>query len=172
MSNQFYKDMTDEERFWCKVEKKSDDECWNWIGQKDEDEYGKIKIAGKVIRAHRYSYSLHHGTITKQFICHSCDNPSCVNPKHLWPGTPKENMIDKVKKNRQAKGKQQGELISKAQINMKKKNNKSGVVGVSFDNTNQKWVATFKNKRLGGYDNKEDAIKIRQQALKDYENGK
>ncbi len=59
------------------------------------------------LQAHRYSYSLHNGNVKlskKDFICHACDNPSCVNPNHLFLGNQETNMQDRQNKNRQAKG--------------------------------------------------------------------
>lgn len=75
--------------------------CWEWISKKDKDGYGKFIIGKKSIRAHRFSYEFFESEIMeKMFICHSCDNPSCVNPKHLWLGTNQDNQIDSVKKGR------------------------------------------------------------------------
>jgi hypothetical protein len=90
------------EKFWKHVKKGKPNKCWKWTGLKDKDGYGKWSINYKSIRAHRYSYQIHKGNIPKnQHICHSCDNPSCVNPTHLWTGTPNDNIQDKVKKGRQ-----------------------------------------------------------------------
>ena len=75
--------------------------CWIWQGTKDKGGYGKICHEAKHMRAHRVSYQLHVGELTADmFVCHSCDNPSCVNPKHLFLGTHKDNMIDMVRKDR------------------------------------------------------------------------
>jgi hypothetical protein len=77
--------------------------CWEWIGTKDKDGYGKFgQLWGG--RATRFSYSHYKGEIPRgMFVCHSCDNPSCVNPDHLWLGTPADNMRDRNLKGRQAK---------------------------------------------------------------------
>ena len=75
--------------------------CWNWQGSKDKDGYGKFCHDGKHLRAHRASYEIHKEPIPKgMMVCHTCDNPSCVNPEHLFLGDSKLNMVDMVHKNR------------------------------------------------------------------------
>lgn len=91
----------DIERFWSKVDKKGDDECWDWTGgSKNKDGYGNFWLNKKSVIAHRVSLFLATGTWGECAI-HSCDQPCCVNPKHLRWGTIQENMSDKVLKNRQ-----------------------------------------------------------------------
>jgi len=91
---------TPEERFLRKVKKRKNDECWLWLGHTTRG-YGRIKVNGKMVGTHQFSYELHKGKIPNGLlVCHSCDNPSCVNPKHLWLGTQKENMEDCKRKGR------------------------------------------------------------------------
>ena len=96
------------DRFWEKVDKTPgygrDGDCWIWKStKKDKDGYGGFTENGKLIRAHVFSYRIHKGEVPKgAFVCHDCDNPSCVNPSHLWLGDATSNNRDKVKKGRQS----------------------------------------------------------------------
>lgn len=90
-------------RFWSKVDKKSDSECWNWTAAKNRSGYGQIRVKGKLWIAHRFIYSKTYCSIPEgKVIMHICDNPSCVNPKHLLLGTLAENNKDRARKNRSA----------------------------------------------------------------------
>jgi hypothetical protein len=75
--------------------------CWAWQGNKIPGDYGVLKIDGKRILAHRLSWQLQNGLIPPgMFVCHKCDNPSCINPDHLFIGTQKDNMEDCKSKGR------------------------------------------------------------------------
>ncbi len=81
------------------------DGCWTWKGGRSPRGYGKIEVSGRSLRAHRLSYELFVGEIPQGLmVCHTCDNPTCVRPDHLFLGTSQDNMDDKVRKGRQARG--------------------------------------------------------------------
>lgn len=88
-----------EDRFFEKVLKTPD--CWLWIGATNDVGYGQSFFNGKIVYAHRISFEIFNGHINKgECVLHRCDNPSCVNPKHLFLGTKKQNTEDMVKKGR------------------------------------------------------------------------
>lgn len=93
--------------FWSKVEKRKPDECWPWLGYKNWYGYGLLCLYAKGLRkphaakASRISYWLNVGPIQPGMcICHHCDNPTCVNPDHLFIGTHLDNARDRIAKGR------------------------------------------------------------------------
>jgi hypothetical protein len=93
-------------RFWKYVRKT--DFCWEWMGQRDRDGYGRFRptsLDSDRTGSHRFSYELFNDVTLESgvLVCHSCDNPSCVNPQHLFVGTHQDNVNDMFNKNRENK---------------------------------------------------------------------
>lgn len=86
--------------FWAKVQKSN---CWEWTAATVKG-YGSFGFDGKTYLAHRISYAIAYEDPLEMCVCHSCDNPLCVNPEHLWLGTPGDNDRDRDQKGRQARG--------------------------------------------------------------------
>jgi predicted XRE-type DNA-binding protein len=96
--------MTLARRFLSKVKRGRPNDCWEWQGTRMYKGYGHIAVRRKFYRAHRVAWVLHHRQrIPKgMFVCHTCDNPPCCNPAHLFLGTNVDNMQDMLSKGRQA----------------------------------------------------------------------
>jgi hypothetical protein len=92
----------DVKRFWGKVSKTNNsNECWNWIGGHQSQGYGMVWMGIKMNLSHRIAYELTFGKTPDGLdVLHTCDNPSCCNPSHLFLGTHLDNMIDKQQKKR------------------------------------------------------------------------
>ena len=94
------------DRFWAKVPKLPPDSCWEWLGMRclqTKHAYGTLKVNNRRRLAHRLMWELTHGPIpTGLAVCHTCDNPPCVNPDHLFLGTNMDNIEDMMRKGRGA----------------------------------------------------------------------
>ncbi len=88
--------------FWAKVDRRGAAECWPWHGYIRASGYGWFNFGGKTMTANRAAYILTNGPIdpTTLFVCHTCDNPLCCNPAHLWLGTAAQNNLDCLLKGR------------------------------------------------------------------------
>ena len=89
-------------RFWSKVDISNNiDDCWEWRASFGFRDYGKIRIGPTYVAAHRVAYYITNGAFNESLnVCHSCDNPKCCNPNHLFLGTQSDNNFDKIQKGR------------------------------------------------------------------------
>lgn len=116
--------MESNQRFWSKVDRSGD--CWIWLAGKDRKGYGKFSVGNSrdedgnrrnsMVSAHRYAYEMVHGSIPHHegfhgmCVLHRCDNPSCVNPDHLFLGTNEDNVHDMDMKNRRVNAQPKGSM--------------------------------------------------------------
>lgn len=101
------------DKFWSNVIKGQENDCWPWTGGND-GKYGTFYINSRYVKCTRLLYFILHGKIPYGIrVLHKCDNPICVNPSHLFPGTQKDNILDSVNKGRWIRG---GEGIGNAKL--------------------------------------------------------
>jgi hypothetical protein len=109
-----FRDVCDESvrrRFWSKVDTSA--ECWLWLAHRNNYGYGKFRVGGRsgvVFSAHRLSWAFANGRLPglSEQVLHSCDNPACVNPRHLRIGTHADNMRDMAERGRAYRSQMRG----------------------------------------------------------------
>lgn len=104
-------------RVWSSVQVGDADACWEWKSHRDKRGYGKTNFNRRYSLAHRAVFQIVNGPIPNDIsVCHSCDNPPCCNPAHLWLGTHQDNMRDAGRKGRAGGVRVFGERHSDAKI--------------------------------------------------------
>lgn len=102
------------QRFWAKVAKRGDDECWPWLAavRRTDEGYGAFWLDRRHQPASKVAWILTFGAVPNGLVvCHRCDNPRCCNPHHLFVGTPLQNNDDKVAKRRHVFGERVGTAL-------------------------------------------------------------
>lgn len=94
--------LTSTERFWSKVDIRGDNECWPWLAGRDQNDYGEFWCHGRLHKANRIALMLKlcRELLPGMMALHTCDNPICCNPAHLYEGTRLDNVRDAVRRGR------------------------------------------------------------------------
>lgn len=95
-----YRDIPVIDRFWSHVQVGAPDECWPWKLGTVGPGYGQFWNGTEHVPAHRFAYESRYGPLGDLLGCHSCDNPPCCNPDHIFPGTYLDNTHDMIQKGR------------------------------------------------------------------------
>ena len=110
---------TPEEKLAKFVQRGEPDACWEWMGGRKSDGYGRFKESGRTVMAHRAAYVILGGYLIPDgaLLRHTCDNPPCCNPAHLVPGTAKDNTNDALERDRLPRGERHpSAILSAAQV--------------------------------------------------------
>lgn len=135
--------------FYEKVIKKKG--CWGWNGYVDKNGYTQIHAGKTLVKGHRVSYEIHKGEIPEgKLVCHSCDNPTCTNPDHLWLGTNIQNSQDAQLKKRMSFGENRwNSKLKKENINEIRKLISLGVSVAHLSRLFEVSYMTIKNVKIG-----------------------
>lgn len=103
--------------FWSKVAVGAPDECWPWLASTNGDGYGYFYARGRRDGAHRAAWEIRNGQrIGKKLACHTCDNPSCCNPAHIYRGTRQDNIRDAIERGQHWTSDQAGEANGNSKL--------------------------------------------------------
>ena len=126
-------------RFFQKVKTTHPDLCWEWIGSRTVNGYGRFRLERKKVNvfSHRLSLAIHENIEippSKIFCCHMCDNPSCVNPKHLYWGDAFSNSQDMIARGRRGKRNQTGSLNGSSKLSEDDVVNIKSLIAIGLNN--------------------------------------
>lgn len=127
---------------WARVDMRESTECWPWIGGLNRWGYGQCQHDGKAVNASRAAYLEANGQIADGLVvCHSCDNPQCCNPSHLFAATQAENLADCRRKcrARYRKGKSHHRATAKLSSEMVREAKRLYESGVSQSEIGRRW---------------------------------
>lgn len=124
--------------------------CWFWDGLKNNLGYGRIRVKGRTVKAHRVMFELTHNvTLTpEQVIRHSCDTPSCVNPAHLLIGSQLDNIADMRERKRHAHGETSYAKLTTDQVKEIRGDSRSQTAIAQQYDICQQTVSDIKSKRI------------------------
>lgn len=104
-------DNTMERRYWRKVRVAGENDCWEWTGALLSDGYGTFTVDNRPKRATHVAWFIEHGEWPREQMCHTCDNPRCVNPRHLYDADQSTNILDAYQKGRARRGENHGSAV-------------------------------------------------------------
>ena len=141
------------ERFWINVKQGAG--CWEWQSYKDPNGYGRLNIGNVPKLAHRLSYEIEHNVTLSpsDHVCHSCDNPRCVRPSHLFLGDHAANTADKMAKGRHVYGTSKGEAhgcakLDERQVREIRSSREKGVTLAAQYGVSTTQISDIRNRRV------------------------